>query len=82
MSHEVTLKLERRWYTYLRQLVDDRRFPSIDDAVEDALRLLEATEEREERLARLLLEGEHSGDAGSWDLRAFLTAARERDAVG
>lgn len=81
MSQEVTVKLAGRWYSYLQELVADRRFSSMDDAVEDALRLLEATEDREERLARLLQEGEQSGDAGSWDLQALLTEARERDAI-
>ena len=79
MTQEFTVKLEDRWLAYLRGLVADRRFTSVDDAVEDALRLLEATEDRDEQLSRLLAEGERSGDAGAWDLPAFLREARERD---
>ena len=80
MSQEVTVRIASRWYSYLQGLVSDRRFMSIDDAVEDALRLLEATEDKDEQLARMLAEGEESGDAGSWDLQSFLREARELSA--
>jgi putative addiction module CopG family antidote len=79
MTTEVTVRLAGRWAEYLQALVADRRFDSIDHALEESLRLLEAFEDREERLARLLDEGERSGDAGSWSLDAFLTECRERD---
>ena len=80
MSQHVTVNLADRWVAYLQDLVADRRFDSLDHVIEDALRLLEATEDKERRLARLLDEGDRSGDAGSWDLKAFLIEARKRDA--
>ena len=79
MTQQVSVTLSDRWAEYLTGLVADRRFESTDHALEDALRLLEKTTDSEERLRRLLEEGEASGDAGPWDLQAFLAEARARD---
>ena len=77
MADKVTVSLAEHWNVYLNGLVQNRRFESVDDAIESSLRLLEATEHAEDRLARLLEEGERSGDAGPWDFQSFLNEAHE-----
>lgn len=80
MAEMLSVTLPEHWLVYARGLVSNGRFASLDAAIEDALRLLEATEARQDRLERLLEEGEQSGDAGPWDLQSFLIEARELDA--
>lgn len=80
MAETLSVTLPEHWLVYARGLVSSGRFASLDHAMEDALRSLEAADAREERLERLLEEGEQSGDAGPWDLQAFLSEAWELDA--
>ena len=79
MSQDVTVRLADHWLVYAQARVDAGRFESLDHAMEHALRVLEASEDREDRLARLLEEGEQSGDAGPWDYQEFLTEMHELD---
>lgn len=80
MTQTVSVTLADHWLVYLQGLVRDQRFASLDDAIESGVRLLEADGSAEDRLARLLDEGERSGDAGVWNLDSFLAEAHEHDA--
>ena len=80
MSDTIPVALAPHWRVYLEGLVQNRRFASVDDAIEDALRLMEKSENRQDRLERLLQEGEDSGDAGPWDLPSFLAEMRDSHA--
>ena len=77
MSEPVTVSLADHWRVYLDGLVRSGRFASAEDAIESGLRLMEATEHADDRLDRMLEDGERSGDAGPWDVRAFLDQVHE-----
>ena len=71
MTQAVSVNLSEHWLVYLRGLVQDRRFASLDDAIESGVRLLEADNHAEDRLARLLEEGERDGGFEEWDYEKF-----------
>lgn len=76
MSKQVTIELADDWSTYLDGLISDRRYESVDHAIEHALRLLEAVEDKEDRLTRLLEEGEREAGFEEWDYERFKTEMR------
>ncbi|HEU0043110.1 ribbon-helix-helix domain-containing protein [Sphingomonas sp.] len=78
MSETIPVALAEHWRVYLQGLVQNRRFASVDDAVESALRLLEAHESADDRLARLLEEGEATGGFAEWDYDAFKAEMHQR----
>ena len=77
MPEPITVTLAEHWRVYLDGLVQSGRFTSTDDAIESSLRLLEAVEHEDDRLMRMLEEGEQSGDAGPWDVNEFLSEMHE-----
>ena len=79
MSEPVTVSLADHWRVYLDGLVKNRRFESVDDAIESSLRLLEATEHADDRLARMLHDGEQEGGFEEFDYDGFLKDVRGRD---
>ncbi len=79
MSEPVTVSLADHWRVYLDGLVRSGRFASAEDAIESGLRLMEATEHAEDRLARLLEEGEAEGGFEEWDRDAFLAEMHRSD---
>ena len=79
MSRDVTISLADHWSTYLDGLILDRRYESVDHAIEHALRLLEAVEDKEDRLTRLLEEGERDAGFKEWDYEGFKAEMRRPD---
>lgn len=71
MSEPIPVNLAPHWRVYLEGLVQNRRFASVDDAIENSIRLMEAREHREDRLAALLEEGEREGGFEEWDFEKF-----------
>lgn len=76
MSEPIPVTLAPHWRVYLEGLVQNRRFASLDHAIESSIRLMEAREHHEERLALLLEEGEREGGFEEWDFVRFKAEMR------
>lgn len=77
MSEPLTITLSPHWRIYLEGLVQNRRFASLDDAIESGVRLLESREHSGDRLAQLLEEGEREGGFEEWDYEKFKAEVRQ-----
>lgn len=79
MAEAIPVRLADHWLIYLEGLVQSQRFDSLDEAIESGIRLLEADQNTEDRLARLLEEGENDGGFEEWDYDRFRADMRQRD---
>lgn len=74
----MTIALDDDLERFVAQLVDQGRYSSARDALREALRLLEAQEQRRERAVAALeteiREGLESGDAEDHDMEALIAA--------
>ncbi|MBX2796461.1 MAG: type II toxin-antitoxin system ParD family antitoxin [Myxococcales bacterium] len=77
-----SISLGNHWVQFISEQVDTGRYRNASEVIRASLRLLEAEEQRQAALRRLLREGAASGDAGILDMGEIKTAARraiERD---
>lgn len=79
MAEAITVALADHWRVYLEGLIRDRRFQSLDEAIESGLQLLEINERGGASLACLLGEGERDGGFEEWDYDSFRSEMRRRD---
>ena len=76
------IRLARHFEVFIEDQVAQRKYGSATEVVEEALRLLEAREARNDAIAHALIEGEASGPAGPLDFAEIKRKAREQADVG
>ena len=81
MTEQPPLRLARHFEVFIEDQVAAGHYGSATDVVEEALRLLERRQAKEEALARALQEGLDSGEAAEFDMRAWLTEQDRLDGV-
>ena len=75
---DLSFELGEHWHKVVADKVASGEFASPGKAVEHALKAIETDEERLDRVAALLRQGEESGEAIPFDFDAFLAEARRR----
>ena len=76
-SSPLQVSLPPRQARYVRDLVNEGRFPSADDVVLSGLQLLEEREARLRDLRQFMEDGRESGEPRAVDLDDLLVRARE-----
>lgn len=78
----MNVSLTPHFENFIQTLVGTGKYHSSSEVIRDALRLLQEREElkleRQAALAKLLKEGEESGEAEELDVKSFLAEANAR----
>ncbi|HEY4166475.1 MAG TPA: type II toxin-antitoxin system ParD family antitoxin [Reyranella sp.] len=77
MGKNTSFSLGEHFSTFIDEKVEEGRYGSASDVVRAGLRLLEEHEAKVAALQAALDEGEASGDAGPFDLKAFIASKRK-----
>jgi len=77
MGKNTSFSLGEHFSGFIDEKVEEGRYGSASDVVRAGLRLLEEHEARITALRAALDEGEASGDAGPFDLKAFIASKRK-----
>lgn len=77
MGKNTSFSLGEHFSTFIDDKVEEGRYGSASDVVRAGLRLLEEHEAKLTALRAALDEGEASGDAGPFDLKAFIASKRK-----
>lgn len=73
MGAIISIRIDEETAAYVKKQVDDGRYASESDVIEEALRLLKESEEDEiEALRAAIDEGEASGEPQPFDFDAFI----------
>jgi antitoxin ParD1/3/4 len=75
------IRLARYFRVFIEDQIAQRKFNDATEVIEEALRLLESRDARDEGLRRALQEGLDSGDAGPLDMNEIKRLGRERAAA-
>ena len=71
MTEQQPLRLARHFEVFIEDQVAQRKYGSASEVVEEALRLLERREAREQALERALREGLESGEPVEFEMAAW-----------
>ncbi|HSI01932.1 MAG TPA: type II toxin-antitoxin system ParD family antitoxin [Reyranella sp.] len=77
MGKNTSFSLGEHFSSFIDEKVEEGRYGSASDVVRAGLRLLEEHEAKVTALRAALDEGEASGDAGPFDLKAFIAGKRK-----
>lgn len=80
MTEQTDIRLARHFRVFIEDRVASGRFENPSAVVEEALRLLERYEAKDEALARALQEGLDSGEAEPFEMTAWLDEQDRLDA--
>lgn len=72
MTEQQPLRLRRHFEVFIEDQVAQQKYGSAAEVIEDALRLLERRDAKEEALFRALQEGLDSGEATEFDMAEWL----------
>jgi antitoxin ParD1/3/4 len=78
MSRNTSVVIGKDDDKFIKAQIKKGRFGSASEAVRAGLRLLEEQEQRIERLRLAIIEGENSGPARPFDMKAFVKAKTGR----
>ncbi|MBW9087183.1 type II toxin-antitoxin system ParD family antitoxin [Rhizobium wenxiniae] len=77
MGEIISIRVDEETAAYVKKQVDDGRYASESEVIEEALRLLKESEEDEiEALRAAIDEGEASGEPQPFDFDAFIERKR------
>ena len=79
MTEQPPIRLARHFEVFIEDQVKQRKYNDASEVIEEALRLLERRDAKEEALARALQEGIDSGEATEFDIDAWLEERRNGD---
>lgn len=77
MGKNTSFSLGEHFSSFIDEKVQEGRFGSASEVVRAGLRLLEEHEAKLTALQAALDEGEASGDAGPFDIKAFIASKRK-----
>jgi antitoxin ParD1/3/4 len=77
MGKNTSFSLGEHFSSFINEKVEEGRYGTASDVVRAGLRLLEEHEAKVTALRAALDEGEASGDAGPFDLKAFIASKRK-----
>lgn len=81
MGEIISIRVDEETAAYVKKQVDDGRYASESEVIEEALRLLKESEEDEiEALQAAIDEGEASGEPRPFDFDAFIERKRAQRA--
>lgn len=81
MGEIISIKVDEELTAFVRKQVDDGRYASESEVIEEALRLLKESEEDEIDAIRAAIdEGEASGEPQPFDFDAFIERKRAQRA--
>ncbi len=80
MNKRTTISLDTPYSEFVEQQVEEGRFASANEVVQEGLKLLEEREAHIEAVRAALIEGEESGELQPFDLQEFLAEMRRTHA--
>lgn len=81
MGEIISIRVDEETAAYVKKQVDDGRYASESEVIEEALRLLKESEEDEiEAIRAAIDEGEASGEPRPFDFDAFIERKRAQRA--
>lgn len=80
MTEQQPLRLARHFEVFIEDQVAQRKYGSATEVLEEALRLLERREARQDAFVRAIIEGEESGDPVEFDMASWLAEQDRLDA--
>ncbi len=81
MGEIISIKVDEELTAFVKKQVDDGRYASESEVIEEALRLLKESEEDEiEAIRAAIDEGEASGEPQPFDFDAFIERKRAQRA--
>ncbi len=78
MAKNTSISLGDHFEDFISEQVESGRYGSASEVIRASLRLLEEREQKIGTLRQALIDGENSGDAGEWNVKAIKRKARGR----